>query len=104
MRDKLAGAAGARVEELGRAYDALAQGSALERPLAFLRHADWDIARATLQDFQPALPIDTVSLAYGFAGIVLGWLIWELIKAPCRTVVRRLRRPRPGTIRESRPR
>ncbi|MEX2644506.1 MAG: DUF2937 family protein [Acetobacterales bacterium] len=102
VRDKLAGGAAARVDELARAYDALAGGGALERPLAFLRHADWGIARNTLNDFQPALPLDTVSLAYAFAGLVAGWLLWELLKAPARPVVRAMRRP--GRIRESRPR
>ncbi len=98
-RDQLAAVAAARVDVLAQAYDALGRGDAITRPLAFLRHADWDIARAAWADFTPALQADTAGAVYGFAGMVLAWLAWELIKAPLRPL---LFRPRPGQIRESR--
>jgi hypothetical protein len=52
------------------------------RPFVFFRHLDQDIALATAQAFHPALAIEVQSLIFGGAGIVLGWVVWELVKAP----------------------
>jgi putative intracellular protease/amidase len=98
-RDQLAAIAAARVDALARSHDMLARGDDMSRPLTWLRQADWDIARATLADFTPALQLNTAGAVYGFAGLVLGWLAWELVKAPLRPL---LFRRRPGQIRESR--
>jgi len=53
---------------------------------------DPDIALATARDFQPAVPLDAPSLALGLVGMVIGWLAWELVKAPFALFRRRRRR------------
>ena len=43
----------------------------IDRPFAFARHFDLDIARATLGDFQPALPLTPEAGIYALAGMIL---------------------------------
>ena len=96
QRDLAPVAAG--VDALAGAHDALARSDDIVRPLAFLRHADGDIARAAWGDFTPALQVDIAGAVYGFAGMLMAWLVWELIKAPLRLpLVGR----RPGVTRKS---
>lgn len=71
-----------RVADLETARDALMDAAAWLRPVLMLRHADAAIAGRTLEAFTPALPLDAASLAYTAAGVVLGLLAWELLKAP----------------------
>lgn len=81
-RAQLAAAAQARVDALAGAHDAIAAADPFAKPFVFLRHIDGEIARATFETFQPALPLDAVSLAYGGAGLLLTWILYELLKAP----------------------
>ncbi|MDP6604335.1 MAG: DUF2937 family protein [Rhodospirillales bacterium] len=81
-RTRLAEAAAERAAELARALDAIVNADAFARPFAFLRHLEPEIAAATLRSFEPAIPIDVVSIAYGLAGMILGWLAWEIVKLP----------------------
>jgi len=86
----------ARVRSLGEALDALLQAPVALQPLAFLRHLDPLAARATLETFQPALPVDATSLAWAGAGLGLGLVVYELAKGllwlPVAVVGRLLRR------------
>ena len=82
LRAQIAAVTQARIDRLETAYRAIEQAGVFGRPVAFLRHVDRDIAVATARHFHPALPIDGQSLAFAAAGIVLGWLLWELIKSP----------------------
>jgi hypothetical protein len=52
---------------------------------------DRAIAEATLTNFNPSLPLDSASLVYSLIGIMLGWLIYELIKLPFAVLGRRHR-------------
>ena len=70
-----------RVTELAQAGNALASAGPWELPWKFLWHIDFGVARGTFRDYQPALPLDVVSLSYAAAGMVLGWMAWELIKS-----------------------
>lgn len=72
----------ARIEALENAQGAIEQAGVFTRPFVFFQHVDQDIALATVQAFHPALPIDVQSLIFAGTGIVLGWLIWELLKLP----------------------
>ena len=81
-RAQLAEAAQARVEVLATAYDAIDAADPFAKPFVFLRHIDGEIARTAFAAFQPALPLDPVSLAYGGAGLGLTWIVYELLKAP----------------------
>ena len=87
-QDRMAGAFSRRVEELSTAYHAVADADAFRRPFEFARHLDRDIAEAAFAAFTPALPLDTASAVYVLAGIVLGWLCYELIKLPFRLMLR----------------
>ena len=78
-----------RVTELADAVSALGSSNPWVLPWTFVRQIDFGIAAATLGDFAPALPLDTVSLAYGAAGILFGWLVYDLIKTPFRRRARR---------------
>jgi hypothetical protein len=82
LRDKLMALAQQRIDALQGAHQAIDQASVFTRPIAFFTHIDHDIALATARAFQPALPLDAPSLVFGGIGLVIGWLIWELIKAP----------------------
>jgi hypothetical protein len=79
----------ARIDALDQAYRAIDQAGGLAKPFIFFQHFDPDIAAATAQNFVPALPLDMPSLVYSFAGIVLGWMLWELVKAPVAILARR---------------
>ncbi len=86
----LVDAARSRVSVLEAAVDALADAVPFLKPVVFLLRLDVDIAIAALKGFAPALPLDLVGLAYGLAGIVLGWILYGLAKAPF-TLARRRR-------------
>lgn len=92
MKAALIAAAQSRVDDLTRAYDAIAHADPLWRPIALMRDMDSAIARATWDNFQPALPLDAPSLICALVGMVLGWLAYDLLTAPLRLLRRRRRR------------
>lgn len=71
-----------RIDTLEAAQQAIEQAGVFTRPFVFFRHLDQDIALATAQAFHLAVPIEVQSLIFGGAGIVLGWVVWELLKLP----------------------
>jgi hypothetical protein len=71
-----------RAGELQQADAAIRDATPLTRPWAFIQNVDLDIAMATLHDFQPALPLDLVSAVYGASGLLIGWLVWEIVRMP----------------------
>ena len=91
---RLAEAALARVEELASAMNAIAGAHAAVRPFVFAARLEPTIASATFHGFQPAVPLDAVSLAYGAAGMVLAWLLHGLLKRLVRAPFRASARPR----------
>lgn len=80
-----------RVSELKSGEQAISGASASVRPFIFLRELDIDIAMATFRTFEPALPLSAAGLIYGLTGMVAGWLLYELLKAPAGLVIRRRR-------------
>jgi hypothetical protein len=60
-----------RVAALAAAETALREASVWERPFVFLRHVDWEIARATGSVFKPAVPTTMEGLLYALAGMVV---------------------------------
>ena len=94
MLEALTVSLGRRVSALEAGERAISGASASVRPFVFVREFDIDIAMATLRAFEPAVPLSIAGLAYGLTGIVAGWLIYELIKAPVGVLFRR-RRTRP---------
>ncbi|MBM3506379.1 MAG: DUF2937 family protein [Alphaproteobacteria bacterium] len=83
-----------RVAEIAQAWNALAAADPWLQPFTIARHIDFGIAGATFRAYQPALPLDLVSLSYAVAGMVFGWLLWELVKA----LLRPARRHRHGAV------
>lgn len=94
LRGQVTALTQARIDTLENAYRAIDQSGGFSRPFVFFRHIDYDIAAATARNFVPALPLDMPSLVFGFAGIVLGWALWELVKAPF-AMFRRRKPPAP---------
>lgn len=70
----------ARVDHLQDAAGALADASPLERPIAFMRHMDADVARASLAEFSPNVPLDLESLVYALVGLLVAALLYLGLK------------------------
>ena len=84
-----------RVDDLTAALRAVGEADILHRPFAFMTHLDADIAARTFETFRPALPVDPAGLIYAGTGIVLGLILYELLKAPFALLMgRRPRRAR----------
>lgn len=96
QRRAVTAAAQARPSDLEASYRSIRDSSDLIRPYEFFRYLDWDIARSALTDFQPAVPVDVVSLGYAAAGLIAGLLLYDLIKLPGGLMFRRRNRQRGG--------
>lgn len=72
----------ARFEQIRNAFRSLAEAGMLSRPVVFLADLDMEIAARTLEQFRPALPADLTGLVYAGAGLILGLIVYELIKWP----------------------
>lgn len=88
-RDEMMRATTARVAELETARDAIVQAGPLMRPLRLFEYFDPDTVRSTLADFQPALPVELSGLVYGLAGLIIGLLLYDVVKLPLLLVRRR---------------
>ena len=83
-------------ERLRTAYQALVGASPLERPFVWLRHFDDSVARATLDQFVPALPLSAEGIVYAGIGMLIGLALLAGIQRTLRmTTVRPRRRHRP---------
>lgn len=82
VRRELETDATSRVAELQSAYDAITTAGLVEKPIRFIQYADDAILSGTWTDFVPAVPLDTESMVYVAAGIVLAIIVYELIKLP----------------------
>ena len=71
-----------RYDYLHGMHAAIDSAPSLTRPFVFASHFDAGIARAALGGFEPAFPLDPASLLYAGAGLVIGWMGYELIKLP----------------------
>ncbi len=93
-REMIARDALARAVDLRAAHDAILKGDLISHPFAFFRHLDLDIAGRTWEGFTPALPLDTAGLVYAATGLVLGLILYELIKGILALPFRRRRSER----------
>lgn len=93
-RERLLEAFSTRLADLEASREAILTAHALWRPVVMVRQADRDIAAATAEAFTPAMPLDPASLIYAAIGLVIGWMVWELVQWPvkARLRVRRQRR------------
>ena len=70
-----------RYEALRQSYGKLASAGEFERLLVFGTTVDPAIARRTLGDFRPAVPVSLEGLAHAGLGLVLGYGLGALIAA-----------------------
>jgi uncharacterized protein (DUF1778 family) len=79
-----------RARELAEALQAIKDASILTRPFVFLAEIKYPIAKATLEDFQPAVPLTLESLIYAFIGLFLVLAFYQfLLKLPIRLIERK---------------
>jgi hypothetical protein len=79
-----------RARELAEALQVIKDASVLTRPFVFLAKIKYPIARATLGDFQPAVPITLENLIYAFIGLFLGLAFYQFVlKLPIRLIKRK---------------
>ena len=62
-----------RLERLQRHRQEFSEAGAFDRLLTLLRDADVDLAEATYQDFEPAVPATQEGVVAASAGLVIGW-------------------------------
>jgi hypothetical protein len=80
-------------ERLRTAYQALVGASPLERPVVWVRHLDDSVARATLDQFVPAIPLSIEAVVYAGIGMLIGLIILSGLERGSRLFTMR-RRPR----------
>ena len=68
-----------RHAELSNAYAALTGSGSLWRAQRFATYVDWEIARATLGVYRPAVPVTAESAIYSGAGFGAGALIFLVV-------------------------
>jgi hypothetical protein len=83
-----------RVEELQAALQALSDSELLMRPFTFIAHLDREIVARTFEQFRPALPLDLAGIVFAVYGVVVGLIVYELLKAPIALALWRHRRHR----------
>jgi hypothetical protein len=79
-------------ERLRTAYQALVGANPLERPVVWIRHLDDSVARATLDQFVPAIPLSIEAVVYAGIGMLIGLTILSGIERALR-IFRIRRRP-----------
>jgi hypothetical protein len=78
-----------RLRELSQAIDSLSLAGNFSRPRAFIANFDPDIARATAEIFQPAVPITPEGFVYAGIGVIVGVTLFSLITLPFALLRRR---------------
>jgi hypothetical protein len=68
-----------RASSLQSAHDALLHSNLWERPFVFVRHLDFEIARATGEIFKPAVPTTVEGLAYALTGMLVVLALYHLV-------------------------
>ena len=63
-------------------YTALQSASPAWRPIHILLDMDPQMANRAFADFTPALPLDTGGAIWVVGGLIIGLVLWELLKAP----------------------
>jgi len=82
-----------RASELAEALQAIKEASVFTRPFVFLAKVKYPIARATLEDFQPAVPLTLESVIYAFIGLFIALVFYQFVlKLPIRLIKRKGKR------------
>lgn len=67
-----------RQQVLAQAFTHLIHADAFQRPLFFIRYIQFDIAKGTMQSFQPSLTFSEEGLFYALLGVLAGYGIYAL--------------------------
>jgi hypothetical protein len=92
VRQEIETGARTRAQALQASYDSVARGNLFARPLILARSGDRTLMEATWRDFVPALPATPGSIAFTIIGVVIGFLIYEVIKFPFALLIREPKR------------
>lgn len=78
-----------RAVQLRDALDAIQNADVFAKPFVFLAKMNYPIAKATLENFQPAVPLTLENLVYAFTGIFFALGLYHLsTKSPIRLINR----------------
>lgn len=89
----------ARVDALASAQTAIQNASLWERPLIFLSHIDFSIARATWGIYHPAVPTTFEGVIYALLGVFIALGVYHLgVRYPVNRAIRRRRERRLAAI------
>ena len=92
VRAELETEAKARVAVLDRAYSRVKDANVITRPVAMLRFAEPSILAATERDFVPALPASRDGVFYTAVGMIVGFVLYEILRLPVAVLLREPRR------------
>ena len=67
-------------QNLKRGLYEIVNSVGIDKLRAFLEHANWDIAQATLHDFTPGLAVDSDLFGYALGGAIAGYLGYQTIR------------------------
>lgn len=70
-----------RAETLEAGLEKIMSAGALEKIVAFARHAEWSIAKRAYEAFTPGMTFDSEGITYAAIGTGLGYLAYEGVKA-----------------------
>lgn len=77
-----------RHQQLVAQREALRNASPVDRVSAMARYFDTDVGAATLEDYQPAMPVTVEGLTFAAVGLGIGyalvWSLWTAAAAPFR--------------------
>ena len=71
-----------RFEYLRQHLASLTNAKAYERLWVFAKDRDMELSKATLDDFEPAVPVTAEGLILGGAGLLGGWAIFSFLLSP----------------------
>lgn len=75
-----------RADHLDKSMSAVANAGPFTKFISFVSNADWTIARETLSNYTPGLSFNLESVMYGLAGIIIGMILYFVIKAPVKGI------------------
>jgi hypothetical protein len=84
-----------RLNHLESAFTALQNSTPLDRWVVFIRVVDPKIARKTWANFTPGVPTTVEALFYALAGLLIGWGIYQGLKA---LIMLPFRKPAPKAL------
>ncbi|MBX7198444.1 MAG: DUF2937 family protein [Rhodospirillaceae bacterium] len=92
VRKEIETGARTRAEALQASYDSVAGGNLFAQPLLLARGGDPTLMDTTWRNFVPALPMTPGSIAFTVVGMVIGFVIYEVVKFPFALLIREPKR------------